>query len=60
MRTLQAGGRELDRNLWQLAPFQYAFEHKTQYLLIHALYTRIGVFRHKSNIPPRSSHSQIG
>ena len=32
----------------------------SQYLIIHALYTRIGVFRHQSNIPPRSSHSQIG
>ena len=28
------------------------FEHKTQYLLIHAPYTRIVVFWHISNLPP--------
>ena len=35
------------------------FEHKTQYLLIRAPYTRIVVFRHISNIPPMISQSQI-
>ena len=35
------------------------FEHKTQYLLIHAPYTRIVVFWHISNIPPMISQSQI-
>ena len=35
------------------------FEHKTQYLLILAPYTRIVVFLHISNIPPMISHSQI-
>ena len=25
MRALQAGGRELDRNLWQLAPISICF-----------------------------------
>ena len=31
------------------------FEHKTQYLLIHAPYTRIVVFWYISNIPPMIS-----
>ena len=35
------------------------FEHKTQYLLICAPYTRIVVFWHISNIPPMVSQSQI-
>ena len=35
------------------------FEHKTQYLLIRAPYTRIVVFWHTSNIPPMISQSQI-
>ena len=32
------------------------FEHKTQYLLIRAPYTRIVVFWHISNIPPPPPH----
>ena len=36
-----------------------SFEHKTQYLLIRAPYTRIVVFWHISNIPPMISQSQI-
>ena len=35
------------------------FEHKTEYLLICAPYTRIVVFWHISNIPPMISQSQI-
>ena len=35
------------------------FEQKTQYLLIHAPYTRIVVFWHMSNIPPMILQSQI-
>ena len=35
------------------------FEHKTQYLLISAPYTRIVAFGHISNIPPMISQSQI-
>ena len=35
------------------------FEHKTQYLLIRAPYTRIVVFWHISYIPPMISQSQI-
>ena len=33
----------------------YGFEHKKQYVLIHAPYTRIVVFWHISNIPPMIS-----
>ena len=35
------------------------FEHKTQYLLISALYACIVIFWHISNIPPMISQSQI-
>ena len=35
------------------------FEHKTQYLLIRAPYTRIVIFCHISDIPPMISQSQI-
>ena len=35
------------------------FEHKMQYLLLRAPYTRIVVFWHISNIPPMISQSQI-
>ena len=35
------------------------FEHKTQYILISAPYTRIVVFWHISNIPPMVLQSQI-
>ena len=35
------------------------FEHKTQYLLIRAPYTRIVVFWHISNMPPMISQNQI-
>ena len=35
------------------------FEHKMQYLLIRAPYTRKVVFWHTSNIPPTISQSQI-
>ena len=35
------------------------FEHKTQYLLIHALYTPIVVFWQISNIPPMIGQSQM-
>ena len=45
--------------LWQLCKELYVFEHKMQYLLIHAPYTRIVVFWHTSNIPPMISKGQI-
>ena len=50
--------REPTRKLWQLCKVLYVFEHKTQYLLIHAPYTRIVIFWHISNIPPMISKSQ--
>ena len=37
--------------LWQLCKVLYVFEHKMQYLLIHAPCTCIVVFWHISNIP---------
>ena len=36
----------------RLLELVHVFEHKTQYLLIHALYIRIGVFWHINDIPP--------
>ena len=36
--------------LWQLCKVLYVFEHKTQYLLIHAPFTRIVVFWHIGNV----------
>ena len=37
----------------------YVFEHKMQYLLIHAPYTCLVVFWHMSNMYPYISYSQI-
>ena len=37
--------------LWQLWKVLYVFEHKTQYLLIHAPFTRIVVFWHIVTYP---------
>ena len=33
----------------------YVFEHKMQFLLIHASFTRIVVFWHIGNVPPMIS-----
>ena len=41
--------------LWQLCKVLYVFEHKTQYILIHAPFTRIVVFWHIGNVPPMIS-----
>ena len=41
--------------LWQLCKVLYVFEHKAQYLLIHAPFTRIVVFWHIGNVPPMIS-----
>ena len=38
--------------LWQLCKVLYVFEHKKQYLLIHAPFTPIGVFWYISNMLP--------
>ena len=44
--------REPEGKLWQLCKVLYVFEYKTQYLLIHAPFTRIVVFWHISSMPP--------
>ena len=52
MRAPLAACRKSAGKLWQLCKVLYVFEHKTQYLLIHAPYTRIVVFWHIGNVPP--------
>ena len=47
-----AASREPTGKLWQLCQVIYVFEHKTQYLLIHAPFTRIAVFWQIGNEPP--------
>ena len=51
--------REPAGKLWQLCKVLYVFEHKTQYLLIHALFIRVVLFWRIGNIPPMISWSQI-
>ena len=60
MRAPLAGCREPAGKLWQLcydncARCYMLFEHKTQYILIHAPFTRIVVFWHIGNVPPMIS-----
>ena len=55
MRAPLAGCREPAGKLWQLWKVLYVFEHKTQYLLIHAPFTRIVVFWNNGNVPPMIS-----
>ena len=55
MRATLAACREPAGKLWQLCKVLYVFEHKTQYLLIHAPFTRIVVFWHIGNVPPMIS-----
>ena len=52
MRALLVSGREPAGELWQLCKVLYVFEHKTQYFLIHAPFTRFVVFRYIGNVPP--------
>ena len=59
MRATLAACRESAGKLWQLCKVLFVFEHKTQYILIHAPYTRIVVFWHISNITLMISKSQI-
>ena len=40
---------------WQTAWCVICCDHKTQYILIHAAYTRIVVFHHISDMPPQIS-----
>ena len=49
MRVALAAYREPAAKLWQLCKVLYVFEHKMQYLLIHAPFM---VFWHISNMPP--------
>ena len=51
MRLPLAACHQPAGKLWQLCKVLYAFEHKAQYLLIYAPFTRIVVFWHNSNIP---------
>ena len=41
--------------LWQLCKVLYVLEHKTQYILIHAPFTRIVIFWHIGYVPPMIS-----
>ena len=50
-----AACREPAGKLWQLCKVLIVFEHKTQYLLIHAPFTRIVVFKHIGNVSPMIS-----
>ena len=52
MRAPLAACREPAGKLWQLYNRLHVFEHKKQYLLIHALFTRIVVFYQIGNVPP--------
>ena len=52
MRAPLAACHEPAGKLWQLCEVLYVFEHKTQYLFIHAPFTRIVVFWHIGNVPP--------
>ena len=47
--------REPAGKLWQLCKVVYVFEHKTQYLLIHAPITCIVLFWQIGNVPPMIS-----
>ena len=55
----QAAGREPAGSYDKTTRTAICFEHKTQYPLIRAPYTRIVIFWHISNIPPMISQSQI-
>ena len=50
MRVTLAASREPAGKLWQLCKVSYVFEQKTQYLLIHAQFTRIVIFWHIGNV----------
>ena len=52
MRVPLACCREPAGSYNRMSYVLYVFEHKTQYLLIHAPYNRIVVFWHISNMSP--------
>ena len=51
MRAPLAACHEPAGKLRQLCKVLYVFEHKTQYILIHAPFIRIMVFWHIGNVP---------
>ena len=55
MRATLAASREPAGKLWQLYKVLYVYEQKTQYLLIHAQFTRTVIFWHIGNVPPMIS-----
>ena len=55
MRAILAASREPVGKLWQMCKVLYVFEQKTQYLLIHAQFTRIVILWHIGNVPPMIS-----
>ena len=55
MQAPLAACRKPAGKLWQLGKVLYVFEHKAQYILIHAPFTRIVVFWHIGNVPPMIS-----
>ena len=59
MQPPLAACREPAGKLWQLWDVLYVFEHKTQYLLIHAPFTRNVACGHIDNVPPMIAYSQI-
>ena len=59
MRAPPGGLSRTSGKLWQSTWTAICFEHKTQYLLIRAPYTRIVVFWHISKIPTMIGQSQI-
>ena len=58
-RRPQAACREPAGSYDKTTQTAICFEHKMQYLLIRAQYTRIVVFWHISNMPSMISQSQI-
>ena len=55
MQATLAASREPAGKLWQLCKVSYVSEQKTQYLLIHAQFTRSVIFWHIGNVPPMIS-----
>ena len=51
MRATLAACHEPAGKLWLLCKVLYVFEHKTQYLLIHAPFTQTVIFWGIGNVP---------
>ena len=52
MRATLVASHEPAGKVWQLCKVLYVFELKKQYILIHAQFTRIVIFRHIGNVTP--------